>query len=257
MACAASLCGLGASAEGTPEGMTATVATLQRWVLTIVGPVAETVWAWQPTERVATHSSARCLLCKTFAIYGSCSHCYVAFRVSGLLREESKLAEVAPKQRLRSKGALLTPTKAPLKPDLGSEAAREPEKRASDVSLDLRRLLLHGLHGFTDLVAQCALGCFGAGVAPTFPGRTHATLFAGHQGRRKFQGAGFVLDVVGCFVVSAWGPLVTPSKREWLTICIACDNVRVTGFAADRVDLSWLPCGARALGQKLMTVRST
>ncbi|CAJ1459320.1 unnamed protein product [Effrenium voratum] len=159
MACAASLCGLGASAEGTPEGMTATVATLQRWVLTIVGPVAETVWAWQPTERVASHSSARCLLCKTFAIYGSCSHCYVAFRVSGLLCEESKLAEVAPKQRLRSKGALLTPTKAPLKPDLGSEAAREPDKRASDgVSLDLRRLLLlHGLHGFTDLVAQYEL----------------------------------------------------------------------------------------------------
>ena len=89
----ASLLELGGSADRSWAGVDRTLRTLSRWVLTVSGPLAQRQWRVAPADgpQAATHTLARCFLCRQHAVWGGCGHTYVSFRVLGLLEECASL----------------------------------------------------------------------------------------------------------------------------------------------------------------------
>ena len=152
------LCNLGGSLEPTAEGMTKTLTCLQRWVLTVIGPRDEKSWILrhEPGEG-GHHRSSLCFACPTFSTYGTCSHCYVGYRLTGHLNEDEPLKRQDPKRKTKKKTALLTPRRdaagLPSK-----ERKAQATQRATTISPDLRKLLnIHNMQQYAALFCRYEL----------------------------------------------------------------------------------------------------
>lgn len=152
------LCALGGGLEATAEDLVKSLTCLQRWVLTVVGPDAEKSWIRQPAPgEGACHSSAHCYLCLTFMTYGTCSHCYVGYRLTGQLNEEERLKSKGPRQKTKKSTALLTPTKdAEILPT--KERKAQASQKATTLAPELKQLLhVHNLQQYAGLFSQYEL----------------------------------------------------------------------------------------------------